>query len=42
MLPMIDNALMGLFGLPYLYVTRDFNIHSRCRYLLRKIEDLPK
>jgi 2-polyprenyl-3-methyl-5-hydroxy-6-metoxy-1,4-benzoquinol methylase len=42
MLPMIDNALMGLFGLPYLYVIRDFNIHSRCRYLLRKIEDLPK
>lgn len=37
MLGQFDNALQHLFGLPYLYASRDFNIHSRCRYLLHKI-----
>jgi 2-polyprenyl-3-methyl-5-hydroxy-6-metoxy-1,4-benzoquinol methylase len=32
-----DNSLQRLFGLPYLYASRDFNIHSRCRYLLHKL-----
>ncbi len=32
-----DNTLQKLFGLPYLYASRDFNIHSRCRYLLHKV-----
>ncbi len=33
----VDNTLQKLFGLPYLYASRDFNIHSRCRYLLHKL-----
>ncbi len=39
MLGQFDNTLQHLFGLPYLYATRDFNIHSRCRYLLHKINE---
>ncbi len=34
MLGQLDNSLQRLFGLPYLFASRDFNIHSRCRYLL--------
>lgn len=37
MLGQFDNTLQRLFGLPYLYASRDFNIHSRCRYLLHKL-----
>ncbi len=37
MLGHFDNTLQQLFGLPYLYASRDFNIHSRCRYLLHKL-----
>jgi len=37
MLGQFDNKLQQLFGLPYLYISRDFNIHSRCRYLLYKL-----
>ncbi len=37
MLGQFDNKLQQLFGLPYLYMSRDFNIHSRCRYLLYKL-----
>lgn len=37
MLGQFDNTLQQLFGLPYLYASRDFNIHSRCRYLLHKL-----
>ena len=33
----VDNTLQQWFGLPYLYASRDFNIHSRCRYLLHKL-----
>lgn len=40
MLGQLDNALQRMFGLPYLYASRDFNIHSRCRYLLHKLGDL--
>lgn len=36
----IDNILQQVFGLPYLYLSRDFNIHSRCRYLLYKLARL--
>ncbi len=36
----IDNTLQQVFGLPYLYISRDFNIHSRCRYLLYKLARL--
>ncbi|MEZ5930707.1 MAG: class I SAM-dependent methyltransferase [Alphaproteobacteria bacterium] len=38
MLAQLDNALQRTFGLPYLFASRDFNIHSRCRYLLHKLE----
>ena len=37
MLGQLDNSLQRLFGLPYLFASRDFNIHSRCRYLLYKL-----
>lgn len=37
MLGQFDNTLQRMFGLPYLYASRDFNIHSRCRYLLHKL-----
>lgn len=37
MLGHVDDAIQRCFGLPYLYVTRDYNIHSRCRYLLHKL-----
>lgn len=37
MLGRLDNTLQRLIGLPYLYASRDFNIHSRCRYLLHKL-----
>ena len=37
MLGQFDNTLQHLFGLPYLYMSRDFTIHSRCRYLLYKL-----
>lgn len=40
MLGQLDNSLQRLFGLPYLFASRDFNIHSRCRYLLHKLERL--
>ena len=40
MLGKFDNTLQRLFGLPYLYMSRDFNIHSRCRYLLYKLRRL--
>lgn len=36
----VDNTLQKLFGLPYLYASRDYNIHSRCRYLLHKLRQL--
>lgn len=38
MLGQLDNALQRTFGLPYLFASRDFNIHSRCRYLLHKLQ----
>jgi 2-polyprenyl-3-methyl-5-hydroxy-6-metoxy-1,4-benzoquinol methylase len=38
MLGQLDNALQRIFGLPYLFASRDFNIHSRCRYLLHRLE----
>jgi 2-polyprenyl-3-methyl-5-hydroxy-6-metoxy-1,4-benzoquinol methylase len=41
MLSLIDNAIQRRCGLPYLYVTRDHNIHSRCRYLVHKLRQLP-
>ena len=37
MLGQLDNSLQRIFGLPYLFASRDFNIHSRCRYLLHKL-----
>lgn len=37
MLGRLDNSLQRIFGLPYLFASRDFNIHSRCRYLLHKL-----
>ncbi|MGI9418199.1 MAG: class I SAM-dependent methyltransferase [Geminicoccaceae bacterium] len=37
MLGQLDNSLQRLLGLPYLFASRDFNIHSRCRYLLHKL-----
>jgi 2-polyprenyl-3-methyl-5-hydroxy-6-metoxy-1,4-benzoquinol methylase len=37
MLEHFDNTLQQILGLPYLYASRDFNIHSRCRYLLHKL-----
>ena len=37
MLGQLDNALQRVLGLPYLFASRDFNIHSRCRYLLHKL-----
>ncbi|MGI9499398.1 MAG: class I SAM-dependent methyltransferase [Geminicoccaceae bacterium] len=37
MLGQLDNSLQRFFGLPYLFASRDFNIHSRCRYLLYKL-----
>lgn len=37
MLGLLDNSLQRIFGLPYLYASRDFNIHSRCRYLLHRL-----
>lgn len=40
MLGQLDNSLQRIFGLPYLFASRDFNIHSRCRYLLHKIARL--
>lgn len=40
MLGQFDNTLQQLFGLPYLYASRDFNIHSRCRYLLYKLSKI--
>ncbi|MEM8949971.1 MAG: class I SAM-dependent methyltransferase [Pseudomonadota bacterium] len=40
MLGRLDNSLQRLFGLPYLFASRDFNIHSRCRYLLYKLARL--
>jgi|GEM_PF-790171 len=40
MIGQLDNALQRIFGLPYLFASRDFNIHSRCRYLLHKLENL--
>ncbi len=40
MLGQLDNSLQRLFGLPYLFASRDFNIHSRCRYLLHKLARL--
>ena len=40
MLGQLDNALQRTFGLPYLFASRDFNIHSRCRYLLHKLDAL--
>lgn len=40
MLGQLDNSLQRLFGLPYLFASRDFNIHSRCRYLLHKLTQL--
>ncbi len=40
MIGQLDNALQRTFGLPYLFASRDFNIHSRCRYLLHKLESL--
>lgn len=40
MLGRLDNSLQRLFGLPYLLASRDFNIHSRCRYLLHKLTKL--
>ncbi len=41
MLSQIDNAIQQRLGLPYLYLTRDYNIHSRCRYLIHKLRQLP-
>ncbi|MGH1480463.1 MAG: class I SAM-dependent methyltransferase [Geminicoccales bacterium] len=38
MLGKVDNTLQHLIGLPYLYASRDFTIHSRCRYLLHKLQ----
>ena len=40
MLGQLDNSLQRLFGLPYLFASRDFNIHSRCRYLLHCLAKL--
>jgi SAM-dependent methyltransferase len=40
MLGLLDNGLQRMFGLPYLFASRDFNIHCRCRYLLRKLTAL--
>jgi 2-polyprenyl-3-methyl-5-hydroxy-6-metoxy-1,4-benzoquinol methylase len=40
MLGQLDNALQRTLGLPYLFASRDFNIHSRCRYLLHKLDAL--
>jgi len=40
MLGQLDNAFQRAFGLPYLFASRDFNIHSRCRYLLYKLQHL--
>ena len=40
MLGLLDNSLQRMFGLPYLFVSRDFNIHCRCRYLLHKLRAL--
>ena len=37
MLGQLDNSLQRILGLPYLFASRDFNIHSRCRYLLYKL-----
>lgn len=37
MLGQLDNVLQRTFGLPYLFASRDFNIHSRCRYLLHHL-----
>ena len=37
MLGQLDNAFQRALGLPYLFASRDFNIHSRCRYLLYKL-----
>jgi len=33
----LDNSLQRVLGLPYLFASRDFNIHCRCRYLLHKL-----
>ncbi|MGI9435861.1 MAG: class I SAM-dependent methyltransferase [Geminicoccaceae bacterium] len=41
MLEHVDNTLQQILGLPYLYASRDFNIHSRCRYLLHKLSMQP-
>ncbi len=38
MLRQLDDGLQRLLGLPYLFASRDFNIHCRCRYLLHKLE----
>lgn len=40
MLGQLDNSLQRLIGLPYLFASRDFNIHSRCRYLLHKLRQV--
>lgn len=40
MLGQLDNVLQRTLGLPYLFASRDFNIHSRCRYLLHKLDGL--
>jgi 2-polyprenyl-3-methyl-5-hydroxy-6-metoxy-1,4-benzoquinol methylase len=40
MLGNLDNGLQRLLGLPYLFASRDFNIHSRSRYLLHKLAAL--
>lgn len=40
MLGYLDDRLQRLLGLPYLYASRDFNIHSRSRYLLHKLAAL--
>ncbi|MDH3664967.1 MAG: class I SAM-dependent methyltransferase [Alphaproteobacteria bacterium] len=40
MLGQLDNSLQRIFGLPYLFASRDFNIHSRCRYLLYRLAAL--
>lgn len=36
----LDNVLQRTFGLPYLFASRDFNIHSRCRYLLHRLGEM--
>jgi 2-polyprenyl-3-methyl-5-hydroxy-6-metoxy-1,4-benzoquinol methylase len=37
----LDQMAQRLLGMPYLKLTRGYDIHDRCRYLVRLIEEMP-